>query len=125
MGRFLNKGNLDFTKIRKSEYVDKSCDSRALFEDLALAKLPSFLEHLNKYPAIYLDMTDFTTVYKNDKDIVDIIQRTIRKDVCAQYPDIVEQPVATVIDQAHDERISILSYKTWPKSPKRIYRMTG
>jgi len=129
MGRFLKKGNLDFAKVRKSEYVDKSamihdinqtidterccscvtrcrrfgksmaarmlyayydksCDSRALFEDLAIAKLPSFEEHLNKYPTIYLDMTDFTTVYKNDRNIVKIIQQAIKEEVCKLYPDI-------------------------------------
>jgi len=129
MGRFLNKGNLDFAEVRRFEYIDKSamietinatlcterrcscvtrcrrfgksmaarmlyayydksCDSRALFEDLSIARMPSFEEHLNKYPTIYLDMTRFTTVYRNDKDIVNIIQQAIKKDVCAQYPDI-------------------------------------
>jgi len=69
-------------------YYDKSCDSRHLFEDLAIAKLPSFEEHLNKYPTIFVDMTEFTTDYKKNKDIVKILQQTIKKEVCTIYPDI-------------------------------------
>ena len=96
MGRFLNKGNLDFTSARKKDYVDKtaliqsindtldtenrcscvtrcrrfgksmaakmlyayydkSCDSRHLFKDLAIAQMPTFEEHLNKYPTIFVE----------------------------------------------------------------------
>ena len=42
-------------------YYDHSCDSRSLFSDLEIANNLSFEEHLNKYPVIYLDMTDFVT----------------------------------------------------------------
>ena len=42
-------------------YYDKSCDSRELFSNLEIAKDPSFEQHLNKYPVLYLDMTNFTT----------------------------------------------------------------
>jgi len=129
MGRFLKKGNIDFAKARKSEYVDKSaliqminetldterfcscvtrcrrfgksmaakmlyayydkwCDSRALFADLKIATLPSFEEHLNKYPVIYLDMTGFTTEHKDDPQIVQIVKDTIQKEVREMFPDV-------------------------------------
>jgi hypothetical protein len=42
-------------------YYDRSCDSHALFDDFEIARDPSYEEHLNKYPVIYLDVTDFTT----------------------------------------------------------------
>ena len=42
-------------------YYDYSCDSRSLFANLEIARHPSFEEHLNKYPVIYLDMTRFTS----------------------------------------------------------------
>jgi hypothetical protein len=35
-----------------SAYYDKSCDSRALFEDLEIASDPSFETYLNKYDVI-------------------------------------------------------------------------
>ena len=40
-------------------YYDQSCDSRSLFADLKIADDPSFEKHLNKYPVIYLDVTNF------------------------------------------------------------------
>ena len=42
-------------------YYDQSCDSRALFANLEIANDPSFEKHLNKYPVIFLDLTNFTT----------------------------------------------------------------
>ena len=45
-------------------YYDSSCDSRALFSDLEIAKDPTFERHLNKYRVIYLDMTDYVTSSK-------------------------------------------------------------
>ena len=42
-------------------YYDHSCNSRSLFADLEIANRPSFEEHLNKYPVIFLDISDFVT----------------------------------------------------------------
>ncbi|MBR1415399.1 MAG: AAA family ATPase [Prevotella sp.] len=68
-------------------YYDHSCDSRSLFSDLEIVSDPSFEKHLNKYPAIYLDMTDFVSRYKTD-DIVDKIDAALLTDVSAAYPDV-------------------------------------
>ena len=69
-------------------YYDKSCDSRQLFEGLSVAKCESFEEHLNKYPVITLDVTDFLTRYGHDSGIVDNIQRDLLADIVDAYPDI-------------------------------------
>ena len=68
-------------------YYDHSCDSRSLFADLAIAKDPSFEEHLNKYAVIYLDMTEFVTRF-HDEDIVGQIDATLKADVLKAYPDV-------------------------------------
>ena len=70
-------------------YYDKSCDSRNLFADLEIAKDPSFEQHLNKYPVIYLDITDFTT-RGNLKtiDIVLALQEKVIFEVLSVYSDI-------------------------------------
>ena len=70
-------------------YYDKSCDSRSLFADLEIAKDPSFGQHLNKYPVIYLDITDFTT-RENLKavDIVSVLQEKVMSEVLSAYPDV-------------------------------------
>ena len=68
-------------------YYDKSCDSRELFSNLNIASDPSFEEHLNKYPVIYLDITSFITRYK-DATIINHIDENIRNDIHEAYPDV-------------------------------------
>ena len=47
-----------------------------------------FEKHLNKYPVISLDITDFTTQHKDAPDIVTCIQEDVIKDLLSEYPDI-------------------------------------
>jgi len=68
-------------------YYDQSCDSRHLFEDLKIAKDSSFEKHLNKYPVIYIDMSDFVTRYR-DESIVKHIDEDLKSDIHAAYPDV-------------------------------------
>ena len=68
-------------------YYDHSCDSRSLFADLAIASDPTFEQHLNKYPAIYLDLTSFVTRF-HDEHIVDHIDSELKQDILEAYPDV-------------------------------------
>ena len=68
-------------------YYDKSSDSRELFAPYKIASDPSYNQHLNKYPAIYLDVTDFTTRYAGRDDIVDLMQKEMMEDIAEDYPD--------------------------------------
>ena len=68
-------------------YYDHSCESRSLFTDLQIAGDPTFEEHLNKYPVIYLDMTTFITRFNNDR-IVWHIQDELKDDIQKAYPHI-------------------------------------
>ena len=70
-------------------YYDRSCDSRALFENLEIAHDPSFEKYLNKFPVIKLDITDFTTQFKDDPAIIDKIQEALKADICEAYPNII------------------------------------
>lgn len=70
-------------------YYDRSCDSRSLFENLKIAHDPSFEKYLNKFPVIKLDITDFTTRYKDNPSIIDKIQEALKADVKAAYPAII------------------------------------
>ena len=69
-------------------YYDDSCDSRSLFAGLEIERDASFEKHLNKYPVLYLDMTSFITRFKGDDSIVSHIDREVRADVHAAYPEI-------------------------------------
>lgn len=68
-------------------YYDRSVDSRSLFTDLKIAADPSFEEHLNKYPVIYLDLTNFTTRFK-DESIMTHLQEELKEDVHEAYPQV-------------------------------------
>jgi len=71
-------------------YYDHSCNSRSLFADLEIASHPSFEEHLNKYPVIYLDMTRFTS--GNDgNNVVGEIEKRVKEEVMAAYTDVPEK----------------------------------
>ena len=72
-------------------YYDKSCDSRELFRDLKAEQDKSFETYLNKYYVICVDMTDFTTRFRNEKEIVNIIQNKIINDVLLEFPQIIRQ----------------------------------
>ncbi len=71
-------------------YYDHSCDSRSLFADLEIANRPSFEEHLNKYPVIFLDISDFVTRFKDDT-IIEHLDEELRADIHEAYPDIPQQ----------------------------------
>lgn len=75
-------------------YYDKWCDSRQLFEDLNVANPENpanmkpgtaFETHLNKYPVIYIDITNFTTVYHGREDIVKIVASKVKKEIIQEY----------------------------------------
>lgn len=78
-------------------YYDWSCDSRSLFSGLIAEKSPSFDKNLNKYPTIYLDITDFTTRYR-DEDIVDKIQHSLIDDLKSVFPDVLVKETDDLMD---------------------------
>ena len=78
-------------------YYDRTCDSRSLFADLKIAGDPSFEQHLNKYPVIYLDLTDFTTRY-HDGDIVTYVDAALRQDIGKAYPQVPAQEGDDLMD---------------------------
>ena len=71
-------------------YYDKSCDSRKLFENLAISKDPSFETHLNQYNVIYLDITGFVSrafVAGTMSRIVQELQKEVIHELCAACPE--------------------------------------
>ena len=68
-------------------YYDHSCDSRQLFADLQIASDPTFEQHLNKYPVIYVDITTFITRFTGD-DIVSHIQEELKAELAETYPQV-------------------------------------
>ena len=71
-------------------YYDWSCDSRSLFADLQIAADPTFEKHLNKYPVIYLDITNF--VSQKESGIAEKIDAALLADISRTYSDISVEP---------------------------------
>lgn len=78
-------------------YYDHSCDSRSLFDGLEIVSDPSFEKNLNKYPVIFLDISDFVTRFRGNV-IVGEMDRRIKEDVAAAYPEIAEQEGDDLMD---------------------------
>jgi hypothetical protein len=66
-------------------YYDRTCDSRALFSDLKIAKDNTFEKHLNKYDVIFLDMTIFINTVKDINDTVSYMESQILGELKATY----------------------------------------
>lgn len=69
-------------------YYEQGEDARELFMPYAIAKETSFQEHLNKYPVIALNMTEFYSVTKQVDAMLDMLQNYLRKELLRAYPDI-------------------------------------
>lgn len=69
-------------------YYDKTSDSHELFSGLNITKDSTYELYLNKFPVIYLDVTNFTTVFRNDPTIVKRIQEEVKKELIEAYPDV-------------------------------------
>ena len=78
-------------------YYDKSCDSKELFEDLEIAKAPSFEAHLNQYDVIYLDITWFISNAADIRDTVQDLQAEVVKELTEAYP---QAPEASTLPKA-------------------------
>ena len=96
-------------------YYDHSCDSRSLFADLEIAHDSDFEKHLNKYPVIYLDITNFTTRDIPRKELTHVIQKEIAEEALGLYPDVNVNPeddlmavLTKISDRYHIQFIMII-----------------
>ena len=70
-GKSVNLGML-------AAYYSKGCDSHELFDGLSVSKDESYLNHLNKYNVIYLNMQQFLS---SSKDINEMLAFVLGKDI--------------------------------------------
>lgn len=69
-------------------YYDRSCESRSLFEGLEISKQADFEKNLNRFPVLYLDMTDFLTKYGDDEHLIDRIKHDICEELLSMYNNV-------------------------------------
>ena len=95
-------------------YYDQWCDSKELFQDLQIAHSPSFQQHFQRYPVLYLDMTDFMTRYEPEH-IVDRIQLDVIAELREIYPDLsypadnnLADALYTIASQPNQEKFIVI-----------------
>ena len=69
-------------------YYDKTCDSSALFNDLAIAKSVDYKTHLNKYDVIYIDMTGVKPATNGFRSLVPFLTEQLTTELKEAYPGI-------------------------------------
>lgn len=79
-------------------YYDQSCDSHALFDDLAISADCTYTQHLNKYITIHLDISAFITGTKDPALIVSNLEERLIADVKCEYPHVPYSQWNTVMD---------------------------
>lgn len=97
-------------------YYDRSCDSRALFDGLAISSDPSFEEHLNSYDVIYVDMTYLKQFCDGYATLVKYLPRRLKEELAEAYPDVRESdelPEAMVRVAEHTGRKFIMIIDEW------------
>jgi hypothetical protein len=68
-------------------YYDRTCDSRNLFDGLAISKVSSYEEHLNKYDVIYLDMAAIKPSTNDFKDLPTYVSKALSYEISEAYPE--------------------------------------
>lgn len=85
-------------------YYDRSCSSESLFEGLEISRQPDFKKHLNHFPVLYLDMTDFVTKYGDDDHLMD----KMKQDICNELLNVYEGVAMNPNDDLMDLLVSIV-----------------
>ena len=70
-------------------YYDRNCDSRNLFENLAVSKTEDFEKHLNKYNVIKFDARDFTENASGGKEMTNKLIKSLKYDLLDEYENII------------------------------------
>lgn len=69
-------------------YYSRGCNSTELFQGLKIAKADSFLEHLNKYDVISLNMQEFLSRSKSMDEMLERLRKLVMREVKKEYPDV-------------------------------------
>ena len=82
-------------------YYSAGCDSASLFSGYKISEAEDYMEHLNRYNVIHLDISSFADRYK--ETLVDNIWRILYAELKEAFPDIMEadNPIGTILMQVY------------------------
>ena len=79
-------------------YYSRGCSSREMFEKLNIGKSTDFLEHLNRYDVIHLDIQWFLATVDSVDEVINFITDSVLVKLRESYPDVLPEEVNTVPD---------------------------
>ena len=62
-------------------YYGKECDSRELFSGLKISQNAVFVQHLNQYPTIFLNMQEFLSATQSVEEMLDMLRKYLLFDL--------------------------------------------
>lgn len=87
-------------------YYDKTCNSKELFRGLEITDSYDFMEHLNQYDVLHIDMNYVRGQSETCMDAVTNMQQFVIKELRESYPDGVEdtdQKLPSVLTNIHQK----------------------
>lgn len=69
-------------------YYSRNTDSKELFKNFKITKVPDFKEYINGYNVIAINMADVWGRASNIEDAVDLLSNSIIRELILQYPEI-------------------------------------
>lgn len=87
-----------FSAQMLSAYYSRGADSRALFENLKIAKKDKkeFAAYLNRYDVLFLDITSFIATAENIKETVNDIQQEVIEELREAFPGLIKENVRSL-----------------------------
>ena len=93
-------------------YYDRTCDSRDLFDGLAIASTKDYEAHLNRYNVIYVDMTGVKPYCDNFRRLAPFLREVIVRDILEADPSVRTDGdfIATLLDavRAFDTKFVVI-----------------
>lgn len=69
-------------------YYSRGCNSTELFQNLKIAKADGFIEHLNKYDVIALNMQEFLSRSKSMDEMLERLKKLVMREIKKEYPNV-------------------------------------
>ena len=74
-----------------SAYYDRDCDTREFFDKLKISQSEGYLEHLNQYDVLKINMQDFLSGTHSMDEMLEQLQKQVMKDLKIRYPEYAKE----------------------------------
>lgn len=101
-------------------YYSRGCDSRELFQEFKISKDELFLEYLNQYDVIFLDIQLLLGRAKKIENLVPYIEKQVIRELRQEYGQYLQEDedslsvaLATIYEQKEGEKGFIFIVDEW------------